>query len=99
MSKYNEHSSYREKQIEHLFVGELLKRSWLEHECGLEVAKPEVDNSEYDIVAECYWGCRHIQLKSSSTTQQKIHIKLAGNSGYPALIARYLTSKYAFVKH
>lgn len=40
MSKYNEYSSYREKLIEHLFVGESLKRSWLEHECGLEVAKP-----------------------------------------------------------
>lgn len=81
MSKHSEHSSYREKLIEHLFVGELLKLSWLDHECGLEVAKPEVDNSGYDIIAECYGVVRHIQLKashtSSSTTQQKVHIKLA----------------------
>ncbi|MEH6594847.1 hypothetical protein [Pseudoalteromonas marina] len=80
MSKHNEHSTYREKLIEHLFVGELLKLSWLDHECGLEVAKPEVDNSGYDIIAECYGVVRHIQLKashtSSSTTQQKVHIKL-----------------------
>ncbi len=81
MNKHNEHSSYREKLIEHLFVGELLKQSWLVHECGLEVAKPEVDNSGYDIIAECYGVVRHIQLKAShiysSTTQQKLHIKLA----------------------
>ncbi|MBL4761454.1 MAG: hypothetical protein JKY93_01990 [Gammaproteobacteria bacterium] len=54
MSKHNEHSSYREKLIEHLFAGELLKLSWFEHDCGLEIAKPEVDNSGYDIIAECY---------------------------------------------
>lgn len=81
MSKHNEHSSYREKLIEHLFAGELLKLSWLEHECGLEIAKPEVDNSGYDIIAECFGIVRHIQLKashtSSSTAQHKIHTKLA----------------------
>lgn len=81
MSKHNEHSSYREKLIEHLFASELLKLSWLDHECGLEIAKPEVDNSGYDIIAECYGIIRHIQLKashiSSSTTQQKVHVKLA----------------------
>ena len=81
MSKHNEHSSYREKLIEHLFIGELLKLSWLKHDCGLEVAKPEVDNSGYDVLVECYGIVRHIQLKTShlgsSTSQQKIHIKLA----------------------
>lgn len=81
MSKHSEHSSYREKLIEHLFVGELLKLSWLDHNCELEIANPEVDNSGYDIIAECYGVLRHIQLKaahlSSSTTQQKVHIKLA----------------------
>ena len=81
MSKRNEHSAYREKLIEHLIVGEFLKLSWLEHECGLEVAKPEVDNSGYDIIAECYGVVRHIQFKasytSSLTNKQKVHIKLA----------------------
>ena len=81
MSKHNEHSSYREKLIEHLFIGELLKLSWINHDCGLEVAKPEVDNSGYDVLTECYGIVRHIQLKAShieaSTSQQKIHVKLA----------------------
>jgi hypothetical protein len=81
MSKHNEHSSYREKLIEHLFFGELLKLSWLHENCSVEIAKPEVDNAGYDIIAEANRVVRHIQLKSShkesSTASQKLHIKLA----------------------
>jgi len=43
-------SSYREKLIEHLFVGELLKLSWANKGLSLEVSKPEVDNSGYDFL-------------------------------------------------
>ena len=81
MSKHNVHSSYREKLIEHLFIGELLKTSWQKHDCGLEVAKPEVDNAGYDVIVECYGVVRHIQLKASfiksTTATQKMHVKLA----------------------
>lgn len=81
MNKHTDHSSFREKLIEHLFVGELLKLSWQRGECDLEVAKPEVDNSGYDLIAEANKVVRHIQLKASykggKTTTQKIHKKLA----------------------
>ena len=81
MSKHSEHSSYREKLIEHLFVGELLKLSWQNGDCQLEVAKPEVDNSGYDVIIEANRIVRHIQLKASfvgsKTSRQKIHVKLA----------------------
>lgn len=81
MSQHNLHSSYREKLIEHLFIGELLKLSWQQHSCELEIAQPEVDNSGYDLIAECYGIVRHIQLKAShlesSTNVQKVHVKLA----------------------
>ena len=81
MTQHFEHSSYREKLIEHLFVAELLKLSWLHHSCSLEVAKPEVDNSGYDLIAETSGFVRHIQLKTSiiggKTNSQKIHMKLA----------------------
>jgi hypothetical protein len=81
MSKHSEQSSYREKLIEHLFVGELLKLSWINGDCVLEVAKPEVDNSGYDIIAETNRIIRHIQLKASyigsKTTRQKVHIQLS----------------------
>ena len=81
MTQHTHHSSYREKLIEHLFVAELLKLSWLHHGCSLEVAKPEVDNSGYDLIAETTGVVRHIQLKTSvlggKTNSQKIHTKLA----------------------
>ena len=81
MSQHTENSSYREKLIEHLFVGELLKLSWLHHACALEVAMPEVDNSGYDLIAEVQGRVRHIQLKTSivggKTASQKVHTKLA----------------------
>src|SRR4051812_11939125 len=80
MTQHTQYSSYREKLIEHLFVGELLKLSWLNHGCSLEVAKPEVDNSGYDILAEANGFIRHIQIKTSiiggKTASQKVHAKL-----------------------
>lgn len=81
MSEHSLHSSYREKLIEHLLIGELLKFSWLSKDFTLEIAKPEVDNSGYDIIAESNGVIRHIQLKAafvgSATASQKIHIALA----------------------
>ena len=80
MTQHTEHSSYREKLVEHLFVAELLKLSWLHHECSLEVAKPEVDNAGYDLIVEVPGIVRHIQLKTSiiggKTASQKVHSKL-----------------------
>ena len=74
-------SSYREKLIEHLFVAELLKLSWLSHDCSLEIARPEVDNSGYDLIAEDSGIVRHIQLRSSRrdarTKTQKVHTALS----------------------
>ena len=76
MSQHTEHSSYRERLIEHLFVAELLKLSWLHHNCSLEVAKPEVDNSGYDLIVEAGETIRHVQLKTSrkggKTASQKV---------------------------
>ena len=81
MTQHTENSSYREKLVEHLFVAELLKFAWLHHDCSLEVAKPEVDNSGYDLIVEAKGVVRHIQLKTSivggKTAVQKIHTKLA----------------------
>ena len=62
---HTENSSFREKLIEHLFIGELLKLSWKSSNCTLEVASPEVDNAGYDVIAEDNGIVRHIQLKAS----------------------------------
>lgn len=74
-------SSYREKLIEHLFIGELLKLSWSTGACSIEVSKPEVDNQGYDLIAEENGILRHIQLKTAKldakASYQKVHIALA----------------------
>ena len=81
MSKHFEHSSFREKLIEHLFIGEMLKLSWLKDDCQLEVMKPEVDNAGCDVVLEDNNIIRHIQLKTSKTggktSRQNINTRLA----------------------
>lgn len=80
MDQHFTHSSYRECLIEHLFIGELLKHAWLSRNCKLEVAKPEVDNSGYDLIAEESGIVRHLQLKASSreakTVKQNVHTAL-----------------------
>ena len=81
MAEHSLHSSYREKLIEHLLIGELLKLSWKTKDYSLEISKPEVDRSGYDIIAEANGIIRHIQLKAtfvgSTTATHKIHISLA----------------------
>lgn len=77
---HSRQSSSREALLEHLFVGELMKRAWLSGPLPIEVMKPQVDDAGYDLVIECSGTLRHIQLKSSftgsTTSNQKIHIRL-----------------------
>ena len=84
MEEHSINSSYRERLIEHLFVGELLKLSWQKRDFSLEVSKPEVDNSGYDLIVEANGILRHIQLKSAfagaKTARQNIHISLANKA-------------------
>lgn len=81
MQEHYLNSSLREKLIEHLFVGELLKLAWLNNDYSCEIAKPEVDNAGYDLIIEANNVLRHVQLKSaflqSSTAAQSINIALA----------------------
>ncbi len=81
MEQHFLHSSFRESLVEHLFVGELLKISWQRGDCALEVAKPEVDNRGYDLIAELSGVVRHLQLKTArvgaTASGQKLHVALA----------------------
>jgi hypothetical protein len=58
-------SSRREALLEHLFAGEVMKHLWLRGDWRLEVLKPQVDDSGYDLVLEANGVVRHIQLKAS----------------------------------
>lgn len=89
-------SSYRETLVEHLFLGELLRRLWVEGVRDLEVLKPQVDDAGYDLVlARQAAGrkggpvrghvVRYVQLKASgleaSTVSVTLHRRLAEREG------------------
>ena len=58
-------SSAREKLVEHVFLGDLLRGLWLRNVRDLEVLRPEVDSGGYDFALEYRGLTRHVQLKSS----------------------------------
>lgn len=74
-------SVYRERLLEHLLIGELLRYSWLHYGATLEVSQPAIDRSGHDVVLEANGITRHVQLKASSlgakTSKQNIHLGLA----------------------
>ena len=73
-------SSYVEKVLEHVFTSSLIQHACFARGWKVEVSKPEVDDSGYDLVAECNKIIRHIQLKASTSTsrthKQKVHVRL-----------------------
>src|SRR5438105_5564339 len=58
-------SSAREKLVEHVFLGELLRALWRKNIRDLEVLRPEVDSGGYDLALEYRGLIRHVQFKSS----------------------------------
>jgi hypothetical protein len=62
---HSEHSSYREKLLEHLFIGEVQRYLWCQDVTTAELLRPDVDSGGYDLVIACNTVIRHIQLKSS----------------------------------
>jgi hypothetical protein len=74
-------SSFREKLLEHVFVGELLQCLWCANRRDIEVLRAETDASGYDLVLECNGVLRHVQFKSShrdaSTRGVTVHVNLA----------------------
>ena len=72
-------SSYRERVIEHLFVGDLLKHFWLVGEHQVEVLRAEVDGAGYDLVVDHGGLVRHIQLKSSTRGAKRANVDVQVN--------------------
>jgi hypothetical protein len=85
MAIHSEHSSYREKLLEHLFIGEVLRHLWCRGVTCAEFLRPEVDSGGYDLVIACNRVIRHVQLKSSfrdaSTGRQNVNVRLAEKPG------------------
>jgi hypothetical protein len=73
-------SSFREKTLEHIFVGECLRRLWIKGVRSAEVLRADVDGAGYDLVMDVNNVLRHIQLKASfngsRTGSQAVNAKL-----------------------
>ena len=67
--------------MEHLIIGKLLQRLWIEGTTSVEILRSEFDRGGYDLVADLGGITRHIQLKCSritgSTADQTISLNLA----------------------
>jgi hypothetical protein len=74
-------SILRERILEHVFVGDMLRRLWQLGNTGVEVLRSEFDRGGYDLVVAFGKIVRHIQFKSSlvssSTAEQSISLRLA----------------------
>jgi hypothetical protein len=58
------HAVLRERIVEHVFVGEVLRRLWQRGVTDVEVLRSEFDAGGYDLVMSYRKVVRHIQLKS-----------------------------------
>lgn len=63
-AEHFQHSQLREKILEHLFVGELLRQLWRRKRFDVEVLRSEFDAHGYDLVITRGSLVRHVQLKS-----------------------------------
>ena len=74
------HSSLREKIVEHVFVGDALRRLWQRGVTDVEVLRSEFDAGGYDLVMSHRKIVRHIQFKtvteSGRATAVRISVKL-----------------------
>jgi hypothetical protein len=61
-----EHSSLRERIVEHVFVGETLKKLWTKGVVDVEVLRSEFDAHGYDLVLSRGHLVRHIQFKTGT---------------------------------
>ena len=78
--QHYQHSSYREKLLEHLFLAELLQVGWFKNpQRRVAVVRPEVDDSGYDLLLECSGVRRYVHLKS--TSRIAVNIRLATKPG------------------
>lgn len=75
------HSTLRERIVEHVFVGEVLRRLWQLGITDIEVLRSEFDAGGYDLVLSYKAVVRHIQFKTmragGKASSVKISLKLA----------------------
>ena len=69
------HSTLRERIVEHVFVGDTLRRLWQLGVTDVEVLRSEFDAGGYDLVMSFRKIVRHIQFKTSMADGKAADIK------------------------
>jgi len=70
VNPHSYYSSRREKLLESLFAGEVLRELWRRGIYEVDLLHSDIDASGYDVVLELPNGVRHIQLKASTKRKQ-----------------------------
>jgi hypothetical protein len=73
---HSHHSTLRERTVEHLFVGEVLRTLWRKGIYNVEVLRSEFDAHGYDVVLTNGRVTRHLQLKTGRDAVPQ-HVPLA----------------------
>jgi hypothetical protein len=74
-SKHYLHSTLRERIVEHVFVGDVLRELWSRDIFDVEVLRPEFDAGGYDLVMNRGNIERHIQFTTSLVDGKAADIK------------------------
>ncbi len=64
-ARHAAHSVLRERIVEHVFVGEAMRRLWQRGILDIEILRAEFDTTGYDLVMCCGSVMRHVQFKVS----------------------------------
>src|SRR6516225_10227419 len=70
------HSTLRERIVEHVFVGEALRRLWQRNVIDVEVLRSEFDAHGYDLVLSRGHVVRHIQFKTGQKKPRNVTVPL-----------------------
>lgn len=70
------HSTLRERIVEHVFVGDVLRTLWRHGVTDVEILRPEFDAHGYDVVMSRGPVVRHIQFKTQKDRDIKVNLAL-----------------------
>lgn len=71
------HSTLRERIVEHVFVGDMLRRLWQRGITDVEVLRSEFDAGGFDLLVGHGKVLRHIQFKSTRTDGKAANVKVS----------------------
>jgi hypothetical protein len=71
------HSTLRERIVEHVFIGDALRRLWQLGVTDVEVLRSEFDAGGYDLVMSYRKVVRHIQFKSVMEGGKAANVKVS----------------------